>query len=60
MRCKSCDTILESFECVWNQETKTHGDLCLNCKSVALQSAFELTDSSVGSIKFNEYPKRKN
>jgi hypothetical protein len=34
--------------------------LCLNCKSVALQSAFELTDSSVGSIKFNEYPKRKN
>ena len=58
MRCKSCDTILESFECVWNQETKTHGDLCLNCKSVALQSAFELTWTD-REFKFNEY-KRKN
>jgi len=32
MRCKACDTILEEFEIIWDQERREYEELCKKCR----------------------------
>ena len=37
MRCKACNEVLEDYEIIWDEEKKTHEDLCTTCRGMVYE-----------------------